>query len=192
MSIHHVPLVLCALSALALAACGSGQPNAESSAASAGSEAAASATSEEGLRYHAELALAGQPEVTAEGKNIRVTVNVTNDGPGVFGSANTPHPVNLGAHSIDASGKIVDLDLARGQLPQIASGATGKSSILLPVDKTLGHRVELLPVEELVNWFDAWGTKPLVVGPFVACSNPSSGKVCDADGKPLPTAPAAQ
>lgn len=117
-------------------------------------------------------------------------MNVTNDGKETFGSATTPNNVNLGAHAIDSSGNVVDNDLARGHLPQIAPGATEEATILLSIAPTLGHRVELLPVQEGVNWFDAWGTKPLTVGPFAACRDTAVGKVCDASGKPLPKAAA--
>jgi len=140
-----------------------------------------------GVLYHASLALAEAPRVTADGKNIVMIVAVTNNGHGTFGSATAPNNVNLGAHSIDASGDIVDNDLARGHLPQIAPGATVNATILLPVASTLGVRVELLPVQENVAWFDQWGTKPLIVGPFKACANSGMGKkVCDTSGAPLP------
>lgn len=171
MKAHHTVLVLSILSAAVLAACGSGQPGGTSSAA--------------GGQYKAKLTLVGSPAVTANGKSILVTVNITNDGTAAFGSASMPHNVNLGAHVIDASGKKVVNDLARGHLPQTAPGATVQTSILLPVDQTLGNRAEILPVEEGVAWFDQWGTQPLVVGPFKACADASVGTVCDASGKPL-------
>lgn len=189
---RHFSLALCALSALVLAACGTGQPGGQQTASPAGSQQPVTSAAPAPVgHYHAELALAGQPEVTADGKSIQVTVNVTNDGPAPFGTQATPaHNVNLGAHSIDVTGKVLDNDLARGSLPEVAPGATANATILLPLDKVLGNRAELLPVEEGVGWFDKWGTKPLVVGPFVACHNPSSGKVCDAAAKLLPVASA--
>lgn len=187
---RYAPLALGALSLLALAACSNGQPNAQQSAAAKGAQPAASPTSEPAGHYHAELALAGQPKVTANGKEILVAVNVTNDGSAAFGTQATPvHNVNLGAHAIDATGKVVDNDLARGSMPEVAPGKTVKATILLPVDKVLGHGAEILPVEEGVAWFSQWGTKPLIVGPFKACSSGSGGQVCDASGKPLPIAP---
>lgn len=135
--------------------------------------------------FRARLTLAGLPELTVDEKKILVTVNVTNDGVGTFGSGVVPHQVNLGAHSIDASGKIVDNDLARGRLPQIAPGATAEATILLPIAATFDRRAELLPVQEGVAWFDKWGTKPLIIGPFQPCDRPVRGGVCDASGKPL-------
>lgn len=187
MQIHRALLASSILSVFALAACGSSQQGSPSSApGSAQTEAISSTASAE--QYRAQMALVGQPSVTADGKNVKVTVTVTNSGMTAFGPATGSHGVTLGAHSIDATGKIVVQDLARGNLPQIGPGATQQATILLPVSGVLGHSAELLPVEEGVAWFDAWGTKPLVVGPFEACSNSSVGAVCDASGKPLPVA----
>lgn len=187
MQTNRALLALSMLLAFALAACGSSQPGGPSSAPdSVQAEAASSAAP--GGQYHAEVALVGHAAVTADGKAVKVMVAVTNDGAGTFGSATGAHGVNLGAHSIDSNGKIVNQDLARGHLPQIAPGATRQVAILLPVAGVLGSRVELLPVDEGVAWFDAWGTKPLIIGPFEACSNRSVGAVCDASGKPLPVA----
>lgn len=187
MQMHRALLALSILPAFALAACGSTQQGGPSSAPdSAQAEAASSAAS--GGQYHAEVALVGQAAVTADGKDVKVMVAVTNDGSGTFGSATGTHGVNLGAHSIDSNGKIVNQDLARGHLPQIAPGTTQQVAILLPIAGVFGYRVELLPVDEGVAWFDAWGTKPLIIGPFEACSKSSVGAVCDASGKPLPVA----
>lgn len=138
--------------------------------------------------FRAKVTLVGPPKISIDGKNILVTVNVSNDGVGTFGMDTAPNQVNLGAHSIDASGKIIDNDLARWHLPKIAPGMTAKTTVLLPIADTLGHRVELLPVQEGVAWFDEWGTEPLVIGPFLSCEPPVTRKVCDASGKPLASA----
>ena len=191
MRIRQAIIVLSTLPAFALAGCGSSQSG-NTPAGSAGAQSAgATAPAAQAGHYHAELALAGSPAVTADGKDVLVTVNVTNDGPVPFGTqATAANNVNLGAHSIDTSGKVVDNDLARGSMPEVAPGATVKATILLPVDKMLDHSAQLIPVEEGVAWFNQWGTKPLVVGPFKACSSTSIGNVCDASGKPLPVLPA--
>lgn len=136
--------------------------------------------------FGAKLSLRGTPTVAIEGASIQVHVLVENTGEIRFGSASEPHNVNLGAHSIDASGGIIDNDLARGHLPQVTPGGVVKASILLPVARVLGHRAEILPVEEGVAWFNKWGTKPVIVGPFRACSHLGVTRVCGADGKPLP------
>ncbi len=79
--------------------------------------------------------------------------------------------------------------MARDHLPQIAPGTSQQASIQISVTGALGHRVELLPVVEGVAWFDKWSNKPLVMGPFNACPDGSSAKVCDATGQPLLIAP---
>lgn len=191
MRIRPAVIILSTLPTFALAGCGSSQPG-DTSAASVNSQPPkVTAPAAQTSHYHAEVVLAGLPAVTADGKDVVVTVNVTNDGPMAFGTqATAASNVNLGAHSIDTTGKVLDNDLARGTMPEVAPGATIKATILLPVDKVLDHRAELLPVAEGVGWFDKWGTKPLVVGPFKACSSVSIGNICDALGKPLPVLPA--
>lgn len=187
-----VQLLLVVACAVGLAACGfdhSGQQaESSSSGAPVASDASASLT---GPHYQASISLVAQPEVGADGKDIVVTVRVTNTGNGAFGSANTPHPVNIGAHSIDAAGKVLNIDLSRGKLPQVAPGSSATAAIEMPVDSLLGRRAEILPVEEGVAWFNQWPTnptQPLIVGPFMTCGNPAAGKVCDTTGKPLPVA----
>lgn len=192
MRIRQTTFVLSILSACALAGCGSSQPG-NTSAVDNAPQAEASTPAGQTGHYLAELALVGSPAVTGDGKDILVAVNVTNDGPASFGShVGAAHNVSLGAHAIDATGKVVDQDLSRGAMPEVAPGAMVKATILLPVDNVLGHSAELIPVEEGVAWFDTWGTRPLVVGPFEACSDNATGKVCDASGKPLPVTPGQQ
>lgn len=193
MRIRNAAPALSILSVFALVACGSSQPGNTSAETAKTQPAAASASTERAGHYHAKLALAGPLAVTADGKDVVVSVNVTNDGPAPFGTQATPvHNVNLGAHSIDVTGKVVDNDLARGSMPEAAPGATVKATILLPMDKVLGYSAELIPVEEGVGWFDQWGTKSLSVGPFKKCSVGQTGPVCDASGNPLPVVPLQQ
>lgn len=170
--------------AAGVAACGSGQ-----SGHTMASSGAPPAGATSGQHYQANIALEGHPQTTADGKDIVVTVRVTNTGTGTFGSASQP-PVNLGAHSIDSAGKVVNNDVSRGKLPLVAKGAAVTATIRMPVDQLMGKRAEILPVEEGVAWFDQWSpaTKPLIVGPFQACGNASEDNVCDAAGKPLPVA----
>jgi len=190
-------LTLPVLIVFAPSACGSGQPSDESSTPSADAQVQtlaaagqpqASAAAEKDCSLHTELALVDEPSVTADGKNVAVTVTVKNDGIDAFGSAPQPHNVNLGAHAVEADGKIIVNDLSRALLPQIAAGASGRATILLPITKLIGYRAQILPVEEGVGWFSDWGTKPLVVGPFMACSSAGTGSICDASGKALPAA----
>ncbi len=132
------------------------------------------------------VAIKGEPMLTANGQDIAVGVTLTNNGKTMLSSSGTK-PVNLGAHSVDASGNIITQDLARVSLPNILPGTSDTVTILLPVAGVLNHSAQILPVQESVAWFNAFGTKPLTVGPFTSCSNASLGKVCDAQGKPLPT-----
>lgn len=177
--------------AAGMAACSSGHPGHQAVVSSSGPSKPVVMAPAKGQHYQASIALAGQPEVTANGKDIVVTVHVTNTGTGIFGSASTPHPVNIGARSIDAAGKIVNNNLARGHLPQVAPGATVTATIVMPALQLIGKRAEILPVEEAVSWFDLWPTdptQPLVVGPFEACASAAVGKICGPAGKPLPVA----
>lgn len=176
-------------SPIVLAACNSGQPSSDQASEPSSSPASVSGPQ----AYHAKLTLSGSPVISDDGKSIVVTATVTNSGDAPFGTDIAPGVnVNLGAHSVDTSGKVINQDLARASLPHIAAGASSTSTILLPVDEMLGNRAQILPVEENVAWFDKWGTKPLSVGPFMACSAAAVGTVCDAAGKPLSAAPAQQ
>ena len=195
MRAHRIPLVGLAISiALTLAACSSGQDQAASQQPSATGTAAAApapaamAGALTADQVNVEMALQGAPTLSVDGQFINVAVSLANHGKTVLSSTG-PNPVNLGAHSADANGTVIDNDLARAGLSDIAPGGQATVIIQLPVDKTLGKSAQILPVQENVSWFDAWGTKPLVVGPFNSCANSATGKVCGADGKPLaPTA----
>lgn len=179
---------LALVSTLALGACSSNkgssdqQPNSSSST----SQPSTPGTALTADQVQVQLTLQGEPALTADGQNIAVTVNLMNGGKTVLSSSGTP-PVNLGAHSVDANGKIINLDLARAAIPDIAPGTSAAVTILLPVTGVVTESAQILPVQEGVAWFDAFGTKPLTVGPFNSCSDAAAGKVCDASGKPLAT-----
>jgi len=178
-------------SALALGACssnqeGSDQQQKSSSATSMPSPPTAGLTADQ---VNVKLALQSEPVLSADGQNIAVAVELTNSGKTVLSSSGS-NPVHLGAHSVDANGKIINMDLVHDAIPDIAPGTSIAVTILLPVAGVMDHNAQILPVQEGVAWFDVWGTKPLTVGPFNSCKNASEGKVCGADGKPLATAPA--
>lgn len=182
-----------ALSALALAstltltACSSGQDNtppAPSSKATASQAAAPISGTLTADQVSVQLTLQGTPTVSADGQWVNVTVNLANNGKTTLTSTGT-HPVNLGAHSADANGKVINLDLARAPIPNIAPGSQAAVTIQLPVSQMSGKYAQILPVQEGVAWFDTWGTKPLTVGPFANCSDNAAGKICDAAGNPL-------
>ncbi len=198
MRAHRIPLAGLAISiALTLAACSSGQdqavsqqPAATGTAATAATAPAAPAAPANALtadQVSVQMTLQGAPTLSADGQSIDVAVTLANHGKTVLSSTG-PNPVNLGAHSADANGTVIDNDLARAGLPDIAPGGQATVTIQLPVNKTLGKSAQILPVQENVSWFDAWGTKPLVVGPFNSCATPATSKMCGADGKPLASA----
>jgi len=179
------------VSLLALGACSANQDGSDHQAKSSSGNAQTGVvgTPLTANEVSVKLTLLGSPMLTADGKNIAVSVNLANDGKASLSSAGTP-PVNLGAHSVDDHGQIIVNDLSRAKLPAIAPGTSAAVTILLPVAGTLGHSAQILPLQENVAWFSKWGTKPVTVGPFNSCSNAAEGKVCDAEGKPLAIMPA--
>ncbi len=185
---NHRNSVLAVLAvAVSLSACSSHSDTANKQDAAWGS-----VTSEKPLtagQVDVQLSLQGEPTLEADGKNIAVTVNLANSGKTALSSTGSK-PVNLGAHSVDASGHIITLDLARASLPYIAPGSSATITISLPLVGVMNESVQILPVQEGVSWFDGFGTKPVTVGPFVNCGDAALGKVCFANGKPLATAPA--
>ncbi|NMW22894.1 hypothetical protein HFP05_00280 [Rhodanobacter denitrificans] len=171
---------------IALSACNSSQDqHGEPATANSGSVAQGTDAAVSASQFSAQLALHGVPAVSTDGKFIVVTVDLSNNGSAVMETKGF-NPINLGAHSIDADGKVISNDLARAALPSpIAPKNHALISISLPTDKTLGYSAQILPVRENVGWFDEWGTKPLVVGPFTACGTKAQGQICDASGKAL-------
>lgn len=188
MRAHHVPLIgLTIGTALLLTACGPGQNQPASQPPAAPSKLATPAATTSALtadRVDVQMTLQGEPTLSADGQSIAVAVTLANHGKVALSPIGL-NPVKLGAHSADASGNVVDNDLARTSLPDIVPGSQATVTIQLPLSKTLGKSAQILPVQENVAWFDKWGTKPLVVGPFNSCASASIGKVCDAEGKPL-------
>ncbi|MDE2463152.1 MAG: hypothetical protein KGO02_05500 [Alphaproteobacteria bacterium] len=199
----HLKLTaLAAATVLALGACSSGQDNGSSQQAPAPAVApavspvlSAKTVAEAGLnqpltpaQINVVLTQEGNPVITPDGKNIAVTVGLSNHGQVALISKGK-YPVHFGAQRLGANGK-ADMDLSRAMIPLIDPGSSAQVTIMLPVDKMLNHSAELLPVQEQVAWFDAWGTKPVVVGPFSECTGSMAGKICGPDGKPLATQPA--
>lgn len=184
---RHTLIALAIASTLTLAACNSGQDNAATNQPAAGAPATIAAIPLTADQVDVQMTLQGAPTLSADGHSIAVTVNLANHGKTTLASSGAS-PVNLGAHSADASGKVVNLDLARASFPAIAPNNQAAITIQLPVAQVMGKSAQILPVEEGVAWFDAWGTKPLTVGPFNSCASPATGKVCNADGTPLASA----
>lgn len=187
--IRHTLIALAVTAALGLAACGSGQDQATTGQPANSGTVAATAGALTAAQVNVQVTLQGTPALTANDQFVAVTVDLANHGNATLTSTG-PNPVNLGAHSVDASGAIVENDLARASIPDIAPDSQATITIQFPIDKIMGKSVQILPVQENVAWFDTWGTKALVVGPFNSCANAATGKICDANGKPLPPAAA--
>lgn len=196
------PIGLAIALGLTLAACSSGhdpavtsQPTSATSTAAVvpqpapATKAAADASGEiinEPLtadQVNVKMSLEGVPTLSRDGQSIDADILLENLGKTTLPSSGV-RLVHLGAHSANASGKIIDNDLARAAISNLAPGSKTTVAIQLPLDKTLGNYVQILPVQENVAWFDAFGTKPLTIGPFNRCAAPASG-ICNADGKPL-------
>lgn len=185
LTVRHTLLALATTSLLVLAACGSGQDNpAANQPAAAGTAAPTNPLTAD--QVNVQMTLQDTPTLSADGQFIAVMVNLANHGKTTLASTGSG-PVNLGAHSADANGMIISIDLARASLPAIAPGDQAVVTILLPIKDVLGKSAQILPVQEGVAWFDTWGTKPLVVGPFNSCAGTAADKVCGADGQPLPS-----
>jgi hypothetical protein len=189
--------VLVLASGLVLGACNSNPGASDQQAPSSAQPTAAAntqATPAKGFsadQINVALTLQGAPAVSADGQNIAISVNLANAGKVTLTSQGSTNVVHLGAHGVGPDGKVVITDLARASIPDIAPGAQATVTILLPVAQVLNKSAQILPVQEGIAWFDAWGTKPLTVGPFSNCSDAAADKLCDAAGKPLATLPAA-
>lgn len=190
-TLRNILGALALASTLALGACNSNQEGSDQQSKPLATNARPSAPTAALTtdQVNVQLTLQGEPTLSADGQNITVSVKLVNNGKTVLSSSGT-NPVNLGAHSADASGKMISMDLARAALPDIAPGTATTVTILLPLNGVLNESAQILPVQEGIAWFDSFGTKPLTVGPFNSCSDATSGKVCDATGKPLATLPA--
>lgn len=186
--VRHTLIALAVGSTLALTACSSGQDSAVTSPPTAATSASVGISAPlSPNQIGVQMALQGSPTLSADGTSITATVELTNNGK-VMLTSEGAKPVNLGAHSADASGKIVNNDLVHAPIPDIAVGSQATVTIQFPVSQVIGKTVQIVPVQEGVAWFDTLGVKALVVGPFSKCANPATAKVCNANGQPLEAA----
>ncbi len=188
-NIRRTLTMLALASALTLTGCNSGQESSPATQPGAAGAQASEPTQEPltANQVNVEVKMQAAPTLSADGQWIEVATNLTNNGKTIL-TSNGTYPVHLGAHSVDASGKIVDMDLSRADIPALAPGSQAVVTIRLPVNQVLGRSAQILPVQEGVSWFDSWGTTPLVVGPFSRCESATAGKICDAGEKPLAAA----
>lgn len=184
--IRHTLIALAATAALGLAGCNSGQDQSKANQpAAAGTAAGARPLTAD--QVNVQMTLKGTPVLTTDGQFVAVTIELANYGKTTLTSTGLD-PVNLGAHSVDAGGAVVDNDLARAPIPDTAPNSQATVTIQLPMDKLMNKSAQILPVQENVAWFGTLGTKPLVVGPFKSCVGAAAGnKLCDADGRPVPS-----
>ncbi|WP_336807971.1 hypothetical protein [Fulvimonas yonginensis] len=121
------------------------------------------------------LRLVAGPTLSADAQAIEATVEITNQGTVTLTSSGS-YPVHLGDHLVDASGKIVTNDLTRAAIPDIPPGGSAAVAIAVPANAVLGTglRVQYLPVQEGVAWFDRFGTIPVTTGAFATPTAPAT------------------
>lgn len=124
------------------------------------------------------LSLVGAPTLSADGTAINAVVDISNRGTATLSSSG-PYPVHLGDHVIDSTGKVITFDLDRFSIPDIAPGSHAAVQVAVGAAQVLGNgnRIEFIPLQEGVAWFDSWGTTPLIIGPYSTC--PTGGDLCN-------------
>jgi YD repeat-containing protein len=129
---------------------------------------------------NASLSIVGVPHLSADGSTIDVTVDIANNGTRTLTSS-TNYPVHLGNHIVDGAGTVVQFDVDRFGIPDVAPGAHASATIHMASAAVLGNgrrfRIDL--VQEGVSWFQSWGTTPLEIGPYSACPAAGTGNLCN-------------
>ncbi|HEY4144921.1 hypothetical protein [Pinirhizobacter sp.] len=125
------------------------------------------------------LTLIGVPTLSADGTTISVTVDIANQGT-VTLKSNGRDPVHMGARIFTTAGNDAAVSIPRTNIPDIAPGGHAAVTSTIPASAVIGsgNVIRLVPVQEGVAWFDAWGTTPIEVGPFSACA-PASTYLCN-------------
>lgn len=121
------------------------------------------------------LSVVAAPSLSVDGQQVSTTIDISNHGTETLTSFG-PYPVHLGDHIVDASGHILVNDLDRVNIPDIAPGGHAAVTISTAANNIVGtgRRLEFLPVQEGVAWFDRFGTAPILVGPFATPSAPAA------------------
>lgn len=173
-------LLICAILLAALDGCGNHQdaaptanPMASSTSAAAPLPASApDSTTASGMskplsadQVKVSLEPVGQPQLSSDGNLITILLKISNHGNSPL-LPSGPYPVNLGARSLDASGRIANGELARAGIPPLSAGSTVNAAIAIPAAEVKGKKVQILLVQENAGWFDSWGMLPLTVGPL--------------------------
>ncbi len=133
----------------------------------------------------ARLALSGEPKLSAEGKDLEVSVEVTNTGASALYGVGAM-PVNIGVQILgaDNSAESADgvRDFVRAPLPLITHNGKAVVVAKIPADPRIdGRMLRIALVQEGVGWFADGQNALLEVGPYKVCE----GSICDAAGNPL-------
>lgn len=134
--------------------------------------------------FKARFKLLSSPKISADGKSIDITLDVTNEGTEtIYGTGSMP--VNIGVQilgqgdSVTAEGGV--RDFMRTPLPLLPPGATATVLVHVPSDARLdGRKVRLTLVQENVRWYDDLIPAIADVGPFKYCD----GRFCDTSESP--------
>jgi YD repeat-containing protein len=121
------------------------------------------------------LTITSGPTLSADGQSVLTTLDIANHGTVTLAYA-FPHPINLGNHVIDALGAMVQNDVSRVAIPEIAPGQHAALTIATPASLLLGtgRRVQFELVQEGLHWFKDFGIAPVVAGPYVTLGGATS------------------
>ncbi len=121
------------------------------------------------------LTITSAPTLSADGQSVLTTLDIANHGTVTLAYA-SPHPINLGNHVIDASGAMVQNDVSRVAIPEIAPGQHAALTIATPASLLLGtgRRVQFELVQEGLHWFKDFGIAPVVAGPYATLGGATS------------------
>jgi hypothetical protein len=135
-------------------------------------------------KVKASVALQDPPTFIPDSGKVRVHIKLVNSGSSEF-TSDGRYPVRLGAQLFAADGKLEIIDYARAEIPDIAPDHEGVATIDIPAEKLDGSTTLILPLQEGITWFDAFGTKAVNLGPFHACKLDAKPWMCDANDTPL-------
>jgi hypothetical protein len=128
-----------------------------------------------------QLSQNGDLSLDPTGAVLHVPVLVDNQGSADLNSAANP-PVNMGVHLLDNGGSIVNADLVHVPLGDIRAASKGSVTVDVPTAQLVDHSISILPLQESVAWFDAFGVAPLKIGPFTSCSASDGSKTLCLNG----------
>lgn len=121
------------------------------------------------------LTITSAPTLSPDGQSVLATVDIANNGRVTLASTG-PHPVDLGNHVIDAAGNVLQTDITRAIIPEIAPGQHAAVSISTPASVLLGtgRLLQFEMAQEGINWFRAFGMVPVATGRYVTLGGATS------------------